>query len=225
MMQQRFGITYNEGYGMTETASFLHANPPQRAEAQLAWACRRRASTRASSTRDAAASCRTARSARSSPMRRRSCKGYWRNAAGRPPTPSSRSTASASCAPATWRCVDEDGYFFMRDRLKRMINVVGLQGLAGRGGEHAVRAPGRARGLRDRARPMRAQGEAVKALVVLKPGFARGATRRTDRLVPRADGGLQGAALRRVRRRAAQVEHRQDPVARAAGQHARGRNA
>ena len=29
-MQTRFGIAYNEGYGMTETASFLHANPLQR---------------------------------------------------------------------------------------------------------------------------------------------------------------------------------------------------
>ena len=29
-MRERFGIAYNEGYGMTETASFLHANPLQR---------------------------------------------------------------------------------------------------------------------------------------------------------------------------------------------------
>jgi fatty-acyl-CoA synthase len=69
-MQTRFGIAYNEGYGMTETASFLHANPPQR-RSSARWACRGRASTRASSIRSRCRSCRAAKSARSSPMRRR----------------------------------------------------------------------------------------------------------------------------------------------------------
>jgi fatty-acyl-CoA synthase len=34
MMQERYGITYNEGYGLTETASFLQANPLHRGKRQ-----------------------------------------------------------------------------------------------------------------------------------------------------------------------------------------------
>ena len=34
MLKERFGIVYNEGYGMTETASFLHCNPLNHAKRQ-----------------------------------------------------------------------------------------------------------------------------------------------------------------------------------------------
>ena len=41
--------------------------------------------------------------------------------------------------------VDTEGYFFMVDRLKRMINVAGLQGLAGRGRDAALSPTPRSR--------------------------------------------------------------------------------
>src|SRR6185369_7474472 len=34
MLAQRYGLTYNEGYGLTETVSFLHANPLARGKRQ-----------------------------------------------------------------------------------------------------------------------------------------------------------------------------------------------
>ena len=40
---------------------------------------------------------------------------------------------------------DEEGYFFITDRLKRMINCVRLQGLAGRGRGDALCASRRSR--------------------------------------------------------------------------------
>jgi fatty-acyl-CoA synthase len=33
LLRERYGLRYQEGYGMTETASFLHGNPPQRVKA------------------------------------------------------------------------------------------------------------------------------------------------------------------------------------------------
>ncbi|NLD70221.1 MAG: AMP-binding protein, partial [Limnobacter sp.] len=74
--------------------------------------------------------------------------------------------------------VDEDGYFFMRDRLKRMINASGYKvwpaevesALYEHPAVHEVCVVGVADARR---------GESVKALVVLKPGY-RGSTSEQD---------------------------------------------
>ncbi len=52
--------------------------------------------------------------------------GYWKNPPRRQPR-SSRSTANASSVPAISGYCDEDGYFFIVDRLKRMINASGYK--------------------------------------------------------------------------------------------------
>jgi fatty-acyl-CoA synthase len=74
---------------------------------------------------DAARSCRPAKSARSSRTVRR-CSWAIGTSRRTAPRRSSRSTASAS-AHRRSRAVDEDGYFFMVDRLKRMINASGFK--------------------------------------------------------------------------------------------------
>jgi len=69
--------------------------------------------------------------------------------------------------------MDEEGYFFMRDRLKRMINASGYKvwpaEVENAMYEHPAVREACVIGLPDGK-----QGEAVKALLVLKPGFLGG---------------------------------------------------
>ena len=114
--------------------------------------------------------------------------------------------------------VDEDGYFFLVDRLKRMINAAGLQGVAGRGRGDAVPAPGDPGGVRhrrqgcaprrDREGRGRAEARASRARSTEQQIIDWSHDNMAAYKVPR---------IVRVRRRAAQVGHRQDDVARAAG--------
>jgi len=74
--------------------------------------------------------------------------------------------------------VDEEGYFFMRDRLKRMINTSGYKvwpaEVENALYEHPAIYEACVVGVPDDK-----QGEAVKALVVLKPGY-RGEVSESD---------------------------------------------
>jgi fatty-acyl-CoA synthase len=107
--------------------------------------------------------------------------------------------------------------FLHRRSLEAHDQRVGLQGVAGRSRVAHVPASGDAGGLRHRRQDAH-RGETVKAVIVLRPsGAASVEAQDHQRLVPRADGGLQGAAPDRVRRCAAEVGFRQDHVARTAG--------
>ena len=114
-------------------------------------------------------------------------------------------------------CVDEDGYFFMVDRLKRMINASGFKVWPSEVETLMYQHPGGARGVchrRKRCAPRRDREGARRA----RPEWrGRVDEAGTHRLVPREHGRLQGAAHHRLRRRAAEVRQRQDPVAGAAG--------
>ena len=111
---------------------------------------------------------------------------------------------------------DEEGYFFITDRLKRMINCSGYKvwpaEVEAMLYAHPAIQEACVIGSRDAYR-----GETVKALVVLKSAAKDTCAERHHRLGAREDGGLQGAARGGVRRRAAQDRDRQDPLAQAAG--------
>jgi fatty-acyl-CoA synthase len=166
-MQTRFGITYNEGYGMTETASFLYANPLQRPKLGSL------------GVPGPGVDARIVDPVTLQPVPRgdvgeivanapQIMTGYWNQP---------QATAEAFIEfdgrrflrTGDLACVDEDGYFFLKDRLKRMITVSGYKvwpaevenTLYGHPAVHEVCVIA----TRD-AR----QGEAVKALVVLKTG-------------------------------------------------------
>ncbi len=113
--------------------------------------------------------------------------------------------------------IDEDGYFFMVDRLKRMINASGFKVWPAEVEAMLYRHPAVQEacviGTWDAYR-----GETVKALIV--PRGDAGDRRDGDRdrrLGARAHGRLQDPADHRVRRIAAEVGHRQGDVARVAG--------
>jgi enoyl-CoA hydratase/carnithine racemase/NAD(P)-dependent dehydrogenase (short-subunit alcohol dehydrogenase family) len=72
-------------------------------------------------------------------------------------------------------CIDEDGYFFMKDRLKRMITVSGYKVWPAEVENTLYGHPAVHEACVIATRDAR-QGEAVKALVVLKAGASLGAT-------------------------------------------------
>jgi fatty-acyl-CoA synthase len=166
-MKTRFGITYNEGYGMTETASFLHANPPQRPKLGSL------------GMPGPGVDSRIVDPVTLEPLPRggvgeivthapQVMKGYWNQP---------QATADAFVEIDGRRflrtgdlaCVDEDGYFFMKDRLKRMIIVSGYKVWPAEV-ENTLYSHPAVHEACVIAKCDARQGEAVKALVVLKPG-------------------------------------------------------
>lgn len=166
-MQTRFGISYNEGYGLTETASFLHANPlhkPKLGSLGLP---------------GPGVDSRIVDPVTLQPLPRgevgeivthapQVMKGYWQQP---------QATAEVFVQIDGRRflrtgdlaCIDEDGYFFMKDRLKRMITVSGYKVWPAEVENTLYSHPAVHEACVIATRDER-QGEAVKALVVLKPG-------------------------------------------------------
>ena len=107
--------------------------------------------------------------------------------------------------------VDRDGYLYLVDRVKDMINTAGLKIWPREVEEVLYRHPG----IRECAVigvPHAVKGEIAKAVVVARPGLVADG-RGAGRVLPRAPGRLQGAARVRVRRRAAQERVGKDPQA------------
>ena len=176
MMQQRHGITYNEGYGLSETASFLQANPLARGKRQCLGIPAQGVETRIVDpvTLRELPQGEVGELVTHAPQ---VMAGYWRN------PQADRDAFFELEGKRFFRTgdlayVDEEGYFFMRDRLKRMINTSGYKvwpaEVENMLYEHPAIHEACIIGVPD-AR----QGEAVKALVALKPGF-RGEVREQD---------------------------------------------
>jgi fatty-acyl-CoA synthase len=125
MLKERFGLAYNEGYGLTETASFLHSNPVERGKRQCLGLPTQGVDSRIidpetlTELPDGEMGELVTRGAQV-------MQGYWRNDAANESAfvvlDGQRFFRTGDLA-----SVDEDGYFFMRDRLKRMVNVSGYK--------------------------------------------------------------------------------------------------
>lgn len=125
MLKDKFDIVYNEGYGMTETASFLHGNPLLRSKRQCLGMPTFGVDSRVvdPATLEEVAQGEVGELVTSGPQVMR---GYWNNV---------RADQEAFIELDGKRflrtgdlcSVDEEGYFFMHDRLKRMINVSGYK--------------------------------------------------------------------------------------------------
>lgn len=124
-LQQEFGITFAEGYGLTETAAPSHANPPERAKLQCLGIPIFGVDSRVvepGTTKELPPG-EVGEIVTHGPM---VFKGYW----GHPDA-----TEAAFCAIDGKRFfrtgdlgrMDEEGYFFITDRLKRMINASGFK--------------------------------------------------------------------------------------------------
>lgn len=167
MLQTRFGLTYIEGYGLTETASFLHSNPLKRGKPQCLGIPAFGVDSRIvdPQTLQELSPGEAGELVTSAPQ---VMLGYWRddqaNATAFFERDGRRFLRTGDLA-----SMDEEGYFFMRDRLKRMINVSGFKVWPAELEALLYKHPA----IHEAcvvAVPDARQGEAVKAVVVLRPG-------------------------------------------------------
>ncbi len=165
-LKSRFGITLNEGYGMSETASFLLCNPLGRPKTPCLGLPTFGVKVLVIDP-ETLAELPAGEVGEIVVHGRQIMKEYWNNAEG-------TQKAFIDIGGVTYLRtgdlgrVDEEGYFFMTDRLKRMINVSGFKvwpaEVENRMYEHEGILEACVIGVPD-AR----QGEAVKAFVVLRP--------------------------------------------------------
>ena len=124
-LQDEFGLTFAEGYGLTETAAPTHANPPERAKLQCLGIPIFGVDSRVIdpvTLRELPAG-EVGEIVSRGPM---VFKGYWRH------PEATKSAFIELDGHAFFRTgdlgrTDDEGYFFMTDRLKRMINASGYK--------------------------------------------------------------------------------------------------
>jgi fatty-acyl-CoA synthase len=175
-LQQEFGLTFAEGYGLTETAAPSHANPPERAKLQCLGMPIFGVDSRVvdpETLRELPAG-EAGEIVTRGPM---VFQGYW----GHP-----EATAAAFIELDGHRFfrtgdlgrMDEEGYFFITDRLKRMINASGYKVWPSEVELLLFKCPLVLEACVIAA-PDGYRGETVKALVVLR-AEARGSARPED---------------------------------------------
>jgi fatty-acyl-CoA synthase len=167
MLTERYGITYIEGYGLTESASFLHCNPLARSKRQCLGVPTFGVDSRIVDP-ETLAELPQGETGELVTRGAQIMQGYWRN---------DEANASAFMQLDGQRyfrtgdlaVMDADGYFFMRDRLKRMINVSGYKVWPAEVESMLYEHPA----IHEAcivARHDAKQGESVCAVVVLRPG-------------------------------------------------------
>jgi fatty-acyl-CoA synthase len=175
-LQQEFGLTFAEGYGLTETAAPSHANPPERAKLQCLGMPIFGVDSRVidPETLQQLPPGEVGEIVTRGPM---VFKGYW----GHP-----EATAAAFVeidGRSFFRTgdlgrMDEEGYFFLTDRLKRMINASGYKVWPSEVELLLFKCPAVQEACIIAAKDAY-RGETVKAVIVLR-AEARGQTREQD---------------------------------------------
>ena len=178
-LQRDFGLTFAEGYGLTETAAPSHANPPERAKLQCLGLPLFGTDARVVDpvTLAELPAGEVGEIVTCGPML---FTGYWKHRAATeaafvelPGVPGRRFFRTGDLGR-----MDEEGYFFLTDRLKRMINASGFKVWPSEVELLLYRHPAVAEacviGARDAYR-----GETVKAVIVLR-AEARGQVGEAD---------------------------------------------
>jgi fatty-acyl-CoA synthase len=169
-LQDLCGITFIEGYGLTETMAPSHINPPQRPKKQCLGIPLFNTESRVVNP-DTMAELPPGEVGEIVTRGPQVFDGYWNNP-----------QANAACfveidghrffRTGDLGRTDEDGYFFLVDRLKRMINVAGFKVWPAEVEAMLYAHPAIQEAVVIARRDAR-RGESVKAVVVLKPS-ARG---------------------------------------------------
>ena len=175
-LQDEFGLTFAEGYGLTETAAPTHSNPPERVKLQCLGIPFFGVDSRVVDpvTLQEMPVGEVGEIISRGPM---VFKGYWRHP---------EATAAAFVEVDGERFfrtgdlgrMDEEGYFFITDRLKRMINASGYKVWPAEVEALLYKHPAVLEACVIAAHDDY-RGETVKAVVVLRPE-ARGQTREQD---------------------------------------------
>jgi fatty-acyl-CoA synthase len=168
-LRDEFGLTFAEGYGLTETAAPSHGNPPERAKLQCLGIPIFGVDSRVidPETLQELPAGEVGEIVTRGPM---VFKGYWKH-------PEATRAAFIEVDGHTFfrtgdlGRMDDEGYFFITDRLKRMINASGFKVWPSEVELLLYRHPAVAEacviGVQD---PYR--GETVKAIIVLRPDAA-----------------------------------------------------
>jgi len=165
-LKARFGLTYNEAYGLTETAAFLHANPLQYGKRQCLGIPTQSVHSMIVDphTLEELPRGEVGELVTSGPQ---VMQGYWRNAEATEQSFFERH-GRRYFRTGDLASIDEDGYYFMRDRLKRMINASGYKVWPAEV-ENMLYAHPAVQEACVIGVPDPKRGETVKALLVLKP--------------------------------------------------------
>ena len=175
-LQRRFGIVPNEAYGMSETASFLLCNPLNRQKTQCLGIPTFGVEAMVIDP-DTLQELSVGEVGELVVHGNQVMQGYWNNPQG---------TADAFIEIRGKRFLrtgdlgrtDEDGYFFMTDRLKRMVNVSGFKVWPAEVETRLFEHPGVLEACVIGV-PDERQGEAVKAFLILRPE-ARGVLQESE---------------------------------------------
>ena len=164
-LQGEFGLTFAEGYGLTETAAPTHANPPERAKLQCLGIPIFGVDSRIVDpiSLNELPVGETGEIITHGPML---FKGYWRH-----PEASAAAFIEIDAKPffrtGDLGRMDEEGYFFITDRLKRMINASGFKVWPAEVEALLYRHPAVQEACIIAAKDVY-RGETVKAIVVLR---------------------------------------------------------
>jgi fatty-acyl-CoA synthase len=169
MLFDKFGLSYNEAYGLSETAAFLHANPVARGKRQCLGVPTPGVDSRIIDP-ETLQELPQGEVGELVTRGAQVMQGYWQN-------PQADHAAFIELdghrffRTGDLALVDEEGYFFMRDRLKRMINASGLKVWPAEV-ENTLYSHPAVHEACVIAVPDAKRGETVMALLVLKPAFA-----------------------------------------------------
>ena len=168
MLFDKFGLSYNEAYGLSETAAFLHANPMVRGKRQCLGMPTQGVHSRIIDPQ----TLQVLPQGEVGELVTRGAqvmRGYWRN-------PQADQDAFITLDGERYfrtgdlASMDDEGYFFMRDRLKRMVNVSGFKVWPAEVENTLYEHPAVHEACII-AVPDAKRGENVMALLVLKPDF------------------------------------------------------
>ena len=168
MLFDKFGLSYNEAYGLSETAAFLHANPVARGKRQCLGVPTQGVDSRIIDP-ETLQELPQGEVGELITRGAQVMQGYWHN-------PEADRTSFVELdghrffRTGDLAVVDEEGYFFMRDRLKRMINASGLKVWPAEV-ENTLYSHPAVHEACVIAVPDAKRGETVMALLVLKPAF------------------------------------------------------
>jgi fatty-acyl-CoA synthase len=167
-LQQLIGSAYVEGYGLTETIAPTHVNPPDRPKRQCLGVPIFNTDSRIIDP-DSLQELPPGKIGEIVTHGPQVFQGYWRNA---PATEAAfiRLDGKKFFRTGDLGYVDEDGYFFLVDRLKRMINAAGFKVWPAEVEAQMYQHPAVQEACVIAAKDAH-RGETVKAVVVLRAAF------------------------------------------------------
>lgn len=166
MLSERFGLSYNEAYGLTESAAFLHCNPPHFLKRQCLGVATQGVHSMVVHP-ETLQELPPGEVGELVTSGMQIMQGYWHDEQANAQSFFERH-GRRYFRTGDLAYMDEEGYFFMRDRLKRMINANGYKVWPAEV-ENMLYANPAVQEACVIGVPDLQRGETVKAVIVLRP--------------------------------------------------------